>query len=353
MDEKVEVTGRPVRTVAPEVVALPRMRRISWGAVVAGAVVVIMAEILLSLLGLGLGWSTIQPNQKVFDFETVSYATAAWWIGTALLSVFLGGFVAGRLAGVPAGLDGAIHGILAWALATILVIYLLTSVTSTVLGGAFRVLGVGIEATGQAVQRVAPELKQEIKEGAREAGLTWENVREEAGKLLKQSARSETPPPTSPKPSPAISPGAAGTTTTTETAVSITTETAKTETGKIVSAIQSPRETAAELESALDELLRQGRPNAPEAREKAVRVLVARTTLDRREAESLVDRWISDYQRAKTVVRAQVQAVTEKAPEIAGQAALWTFGILVIGLIFAAIGGAVGSPKVLIVERVY
>ncbi len=39
-------------------------RRISWGAVFAGVIIVLIVQFLLSLLGVGIGASTIDPSQR-------------------------------------------------------------------------------------------------------------------------------------------------------------------------------------------------------------------------------------------------------------------------------------------------
>ena len=50
---------------AGEVAAVPVIgRRISWGAVFAGVIILLIVQFVLSLLGVGIGASSIDPSQQ-------------------------------------------------------------------------------------------------------------------------------------------------------------------------------------------------------------------------------------------------------------------------------------------------
>ena len=130
-------------------VTVPR-KRISWGAVFAGVIIVLAIQLLLSLLGVGIGASTIDPAQGASpQGSSIGIGAGIWWVVSALIAVFAGSWVAGRLAGVPLRTDGLLHGVVTWALATLLLVYLLTTTVSSLIGGAFGIVGSAMQTAGQ------------------------------------------------------------------------------------------------------------------------------------------------------------------------------------------------------------
>ncbi|HEX9956287.1 MAG TPA: hypothetical protein VGA96_03490, partial [Fibrella sp.] len=100
------------------------MNRISWSAVFAGVLIAIVTQLLLTLLGLGVGLGTIDPVEESNPTAGLGMGSAIWYIVSSLISLFVGGWVAGRLASAPRLFDGIIHGILTWCVVTLLTIYL-------------------------------------------------------------------------------------------------------------------------------------------------------------------------------------------------------------------------------------
>jgi hypothetical protein len=96
--------------------------RISWGAVIAGAVVAAATSLLLSLLGAAFGGGSVGDLQAAARGEANAAGTgiAIWAIIDLFLSMLFGGYVAARLSGTHSHLDGELHGITVWALATLL-----------------------------------------------------------------------------------------------------------------------------------------------------------------------------------------------------------------------------------------
>ena len=89
----------------------------------AGVLGAIVAQMLLTLLGLGIGFGTIDVAEEQNPTAGLSIGSAIWYIITSLVSLFLGVWVAGRLARPPRLFDGIIHGVLTWCLVTLLTIY--------------------------------------------------------------------------------------------------------------------------------------------------------------------------------------------------------------------------------------
>jgi hypothetical protein len=117
------------------------LNKVSWGAVFAGVVLALVAQLILNLLGVGIGASTLDPgaddNPSAAGFSVVA---AIWWTLSGIIAAFAGGFAAGRLAGQPKESTGGWHGLTAWAVTTLVIFYLLTSAVGSILGGAFSTI---------------------------------------------------------------------------------------------------------------------------------------------------------------------------------------------------------------------
>jgi hypothetical protein len=126
--------------------------RISWGAVLAGAVVAVATTLLLSLLGAALGTGSIHT----LDTTSTDYGTggAFWEIVNVALSMALGGYVAARLSGTHSHLDGELHGMTMWGVAVLLGSVLAAQAFSGLVGIVGQGAGVIADRTiggGQAV----------------------------------------------------------------------------------------------------------------------------------------------------------------------------------------------------------
>jgi vacuolar-type H+-ATPase subunit H len=147
------------------------LNRISWGAVLAGVVVALVTQLILNLLGIGIGAATLDPaagagaNPSASSF---SIGAGVWFMASGVLASLAGGYAAGRLAGKPKESTAGWHGLTAWALTTLVVFYLLTTTVGGILGGAYRTVtgALGnvaqtVGATAQtAAQVAAPNLSQ-------------------------------------------------------------------------------------------------------------------------------------------------------------------------------------------------
>ncbi|WP_207482380.1 hypothetical protein [Arenibaculum pallidiluteum] len=134
-------------------------RRVSWGALFAGVVLALALQLLLSLLGVGVGLSTIDPTQAGGTPAASSLGIGAgiWWTLSYMVSLAAGGYVAARLAGVVVKGDGMIHGVLTWALALMVSAYLLTSALGTVASRTAGMLGSVAGTATEALQQAAPQ----------------------------------------------------------------------------------------------------------------------------------------------------------------------------------------------------
>jgi len=132
------------------------INKISWGAVFAGVAVALVVQLLLNLLGAGIGAAVIDPGTSDNpSATTLSVSTAVWFVVSGLIASFIGGFVASRLSGRPSRSTGSLHGLTSWAVTTLVVVYLLTTSVGALVGGVFSGLGGLVSSAGSTVATAA------------------------------------------------------------------------------------------------------------------------------------------------------------------------------------------------------
>ncbi len=142
---------------------LPAMlvNRISWGAVLAGVVLMLAAHVILNMIGAGLGAASIDPRASDNpSVATFSLTAGLWWSVAGLIASFFGALVAGRLSGVGRASIGGLHGLTAWALTLLVMVWLIGSAASSATSGAFGALSGAVSGMGRTVAAAAPGLAQ-------------------------------------------------------------------------------------------------------------------------------------------------------------------------------------------------
>ena len=307
------------------------LKRVSWGAIFAGAVIAIALTALLSLLGLGIGLATLDIAQGDSGAGAPK-ATLVWWAVTSILATGIGAFVAARLAGIPRGVTGALHGFAVWAVTTLVTLWLATSAIGFALGAASSVVtttarvttgavstvgGAAISAGGAAIPSPSPADINNARDTARQeaqaildrAGVGQESARQ-AQDALGTAAQNI-----------AMQPGAAN----------------------------------AEINRLIDRLF-EG-PNAalsPQERDALVTALAQRAGMSREEAERAAGRWQTQADAAwanvqrtgtETANRAGETAVNvaDTAVDTMSKVAWAMFLISLAGLVAALLGAAIGG----------
>ena len=133
---------------------------VSWGAIFAGVVLALVVELILSILGLGIGLATVDPGSNGTPTASgLSLGAAIWWVLSGIIASALGGYIAGRLSGNPIRSTAGYHGLVSWGVTTMVIVFLLSSAVGGIVGGAFSAvtstLGGAGHALGGAVQTVA------------------------------------------------------------------------------------------------------------------------------------------------------------------------------------------------------
>lgn len=273
------------------------LKRVSWGAIFAGAAVGAMLHFLLYLLGIGIGLQTFDPATENDTLGGFGIGQGVWLVVSGLIALFVAGWIAGRLAGMPRRTDGAVHGLVTWAVATIVALYFLSSGIGTILGGVRSVVAGGADLAGQGIAAAAPRVADAVGQN-----VDLSEIRAEAGRLARDVA---------------TTPGDAG----------------------------------ADLDAAIDRTLGGPGPVSGSNREELVQTLAARTGMSEAEARQTVSQWEVQADAARQQIQQTVQTVREDAPQVAedatdavGTAALWGFFALLLGATAAVFGGLIGSP---------
>ena len=132
------------------------LNKVSWGAIFAGVVVALVAQVLLTMLGVEIGIATLDPTTGDNPAaSTFSIVAGIWYVISEILAAFAGGYVAARMSGKADATNGALHGLTTWAFTTLLVLYMLTSTVGSLVGGAFSGLASAVGGVGETVAQTA------------------------------------------------------------------------------------------------------------------------------------------------------------------------------------------------------
>jgi hypothetical protein len=272
-----------------------RSRRISWGAIFAGVVMVLAVQLLLSMLGIGIGLSMVSPAEGDTPSPgNLGIESAVWWGVSYLIALFLGGFVASRLAAMAVRLDGALHGLLTWAFTLLVTFYLLSTAVGNVIGGAFSAVGSTLSAAGQGLKNAAPQIAQV-------AGIPTNPMADRAKDLL------NAPPSNADL--------------------------------KAMSREQAEREIAANL------------PKLAAGRDRITAILSVQLNISPREANARLDQMQGQLQQTKEQATDQAKQAADKAATGLSRASLIAFAALLLGAGAAALGGRAGVRRREVVAR--
>ena len=315
-------TSAGVRIATDTTVTGGSLRRVSWGAIIAGMVVAISVQMVLSLLGAGIGLSTIDPlRYSSPDASSFGIGAGVWCAVSSIISLFAGGWVAGHLAGSAEKTDAMLHGLVTWGLAAIVTAYLLASAVGAVVRGGANVIGTAATVTASGAAAVAAPAADAAKRELQQSGISFDDIKNQAQKLLMQTGK------------PALQPEAL-------------TEKAETA-GQQAANTTADGTSAAEFQSLIQRIVESNKDTVDAAdRDAVVNVVVARSGLSKPEAEARVDGWIKTYQDARVKFQEQKAAAEAKAREVAdatakasSQAALAAVVALLLGALAAALGG--------------
>jgi hypothetical protein len=262
--------------------------RMSWGSVFAGVIIAVAVQLVLGILGAGIGLAMVDPVEGTTPGAAgFGIGAGVYWLITTVLALGVGGYTAARVAGVRERFDALAHGLTVWGVTLILTLYLLTSAVGGIIGGAFRTVGAVAGGAGSTVAAAAPA-------AASVAGVDRADVKDEASAYLSDA-------PNDPAQ---------------------------------MTAEQAQKEIAKELPA-----LARGGADGQQAESRIVDIVAAQRRIGRPEAQAQVTRAKRQFAETKNKAVATAKSVTDKA---AGAAAGTSF-VLVLALLIGAAAAGFGA----------
>ncbi len=269
-------------------------RRISWAAIGGGVILVVAIQILLAMLGAGIGLGTVDVNAgNTPDASSLGIGAGVWWIVSACVALLIGSYVSAWLAGIETRFDGVLHGLVTWGIATLLLIWMLTSAIGGIIGGGFSALGTVASAAGTGVSQAAKPLAQA-------AGVSPDMVQQQAQAYLQ---------PTSPDP-----------------------------------ATMSPQDAQKAVASNLT-TYETGGADAPAAKERVIGIMAAQLKISHDDAAKKFDDAQAKLTQAKDKAVQTAKNAADASAAAASKASFAAFGMLLLGAIAAAIGGSIAVQR--------
>ncbi|GEP11443.1 PhnA-like protein [Methylobacterium gnaphalii] len=153
------------------------LHHISWGAILGGVFIALILQLILSLLGLGLGLTSVSATEGGNPAaSTLSISAGVWWVISGIIAAAAGGYTAGRLSGKPVESTAGYHGLISWAVTTFVVIYLLTSSLGGLVGGAFSTVSSAVSSVASGAGSVASGAGSAAKTAVQAAGPSMPNL---------------------------------------------------------------------------------------------------------------------------------------------------------------------------------
>ena len=322
--------------------------RVSWGAIVAGAVVSVALMILFATFGIGIGAAAVDPQFDRNPTEGIATFAGIYLVVTQLIALGAGGFVAARMAGIPRTISSLLHGAAVWAVATVFLAWASVTGTGAVFGAAGSLLSGAASTVAAAGEAIVPDdislpdpsevanqlsiedLPEDVQTTLRESGITDENLRTEA-KAAFRNVFSET-----------------------EQAAAMA-EARST----LQDIVTSPSDIGADLDDFADKML--GGPNAilsEEDRREALDTLERRLDISPQEAEQIVasiqsgiETSINELRGAVEMAQTRAIAAAQSASDALASLALLLSLASLLGLAAACGGAFAAKPDSLIGDR--
>jgi hypothetical protein len=313
-----------VETVHESHVGLP-LKRISWSAVFAGVIAALIIHILLGILGTAIGATTIDPQQEQNPLQHLGTGALIWTGVSMLIAMGVGSYVAGRLA----QREGALHGLLMFGVSTILTLWLAITLATGIIGGAFNILGAGVNAVGSGISAAAPSLTNMAKEKLQEVNINLDDLQNELQTTLRQTGKSELQP---------------------ENLQKDVNNEANNAQNQAEKTAQNPQNADNDLANWMKGVMSRHSDTLQAADRDALKnIIKARTGKSDQEVEQIVTQTEESYKKAVQQYQELKQQAEQKAREMAEQAAAatakaswFTFFMLVIEAVLAALLGRVG-----------
>ena len=275
------------------------VKRISWGAIIAGALTALAVLTLLNMLFYGIGISTINTASEQNPLAGLPVGMLIATIISNLVALFVGGYVAGKLAGTPRTFPTIMHGILTWVLLTIFTFFLATSAIGSLVSGATSALSSAFSAASSGISSAVGAAPNSVQ-GATSAldQIPGLNVQQDVDNLLQQTG------------------------------------------------VQDPQQVAQQLTStAVNTVQGGGSLTSQETQQEFTNTIAQNSELSEQEIQQQVGEFTQTAQQRIDQAQQQASETAQAAANAVGTAAIIAFFVLLVGAAVAAAGSMLGSPK--------
>ncbi|HEY1460320.1 MAG TPA: hypothetical protein VGH59_09725 [Casimicrobiaceae bacterium] len=309
---------------------------VSWAAIIGGAFVAASLALILMILGVGLGLSSVSPwTGAGITAGTFGVATIVWLFVTHGIASGMGGYLAGRLRTRWASLHtdevyfrDTAHGFLVWAVGSVITAAFLGSVATSIVSGTAKLAATTVGAAGTGMAAAAAGTDSPITSSASNMTLTDatptgavaagpQTVFATSGPYLTdQLLRSDRLADVGTNSTPAAS----------------------------LPNPQSMNASRAELGRILAESMRKG--SLPDAdRAYAARVVAAQTGLSQADAEKRVDAVFAQTKSAVADAELAARTAADNARRAMAKTSLWLFVALLFGAFCASFAATIGGRQ--------
>ncbi|BAQ64755.1 hypothetical protein [Geminocystis sp. NIES-3709] len=145
-------TNRPLETGSDRQITNVKQfsDRVHWGAIIAGLVIAISTQLLLSAIGAAIGFTNIAGSDAPrSNAGEVAQAVGIWTIISLFISLFLGSWITARAYGSVNNKTAMLNGVILWATTLVISSWLLASGVS----GTFGLFAANAENIANQVQK--------------------------------------------------------------------------------------------------------------------------------------------------------------------------------------------------------
>jgi hypothetical protein len=294
------VTASPSLSTAPLANASDTrtvlLHQVSWGAIFAGATTALVAQVILNLLGVGIGLSSVGMDTADNPAaSTLSMSAGIWFVASGIVASLIGGFLAGRLSGKPVGGAAGLHGLVSWSVTTLVVLYLLTSAVGGIVGGAFNGVATTLGGAGNLVGGTVQTAAQAAAPSLAKISNPIDGIEQ----TVRQQAQGQDP--------------------------------------------QAARDAAV---AAVRAVLTGDPAQKQQAEARAADALAKAQGIPVDQAKQQIQDYEKQYDQAVATAKQKAEAAAVAAKSAATQGAFYAALALILGAIAAFLGGRLGAPKV-------
>lgn len=148
----------------------PWYYRVSWGGIFAGTLVALGSQLLLMLLGMGIGFGVIGPVTEE-GFGGIGTGSGIYILLASLVSLFLGGWVCAKISSISDKFKSGLHGLVVWALFTFTAFYLVTTAAGGLISSFAGIISRNAAIISGEIPGITPEMAQGALDTASRASL--------------------------------------------------------------------------------------------------------------------------------------------------------------------------------------